>query len=360
MDFYQHLNYSIGNEDWNVEAQALRVKPGDHVICVTASGDRPLHLLMTDCAAILSIDMNRIENHLLDLKLAAITHLDYETYLAFLGGTETPHRMAIFQQLKPHLSHPAARFWEDNKNMLEKGIIYQGKMERLTNITSCISQFCRNDKIQTLFSFTDLNEQREFVAKKWDSHVWRLLLSAILINPRISKLFITDPGLNSYTDYASNPGQYIYSRMLRYLNNHLANKSALLQLVFLGKILPSAYFPYLQFGGYTKIRRDPARLRYQTTNIIEFLHTQTAHEFNGFSLSDIASYMPQNIFERLLHGIEKSAHPGARFCLREFMSKRTIPPALQATFRREDVLEAHLEKEEVNFVYRFMVGTIQK
>src|SRR4029078_5372714 len=92
MDFYNRLNYSLGNEDWHVEAQALRIVPKDRVVCVTASGDRPMHLLMTECAEIISIDMNRIQTYLLELKIAAITHLDFEKYLAFLGCTPTDHR----------------------------------------------------------------------------------------------------------------------------------------------------------------------------------------------------------------------------------------------------------------------------
>lgn len=67
MDFYQHLNFSIGNEDWHVEKQGLRIAPGDRAICVTASGDRALHLLMTPCESIVAIDMNQIQNFLLEL-----------------------------------------------------------------------------------------------------------------------------------------------------------------------------------------------------------------------------------------------------------------------------------------------------
>ena len=96
MDFYNRLNYSLGNEDWCVEEQALRVNPGDRVICVTASGDRPLHLLLSDCKEVCAIDMNPVQNYLLELKIAALKALDYEEYLGFLGCHDTPHRYAIF------------------------------------------------------------------------------------------------------------------------------------------------------------------------------------------------------------------------------------------------------------------------
>lgn len=44
--FFSHLSYSFGNEDHSVERRALNCKKADRVLCITASGDLPLHLLL--------------------------------------------------------------------------------------------------------------------------------------------------------------------------------------------------------------------------------------------------------------------------------------------------------------------------
>lgn len=359
MDFYHRLNYSLGNEDWLVEEQALRVKPGDHAICVTASGDRALHLLMTDCAEIISIDMNSIQNCLLDLKLIAIKYLDYDKYLAFLGCEETSHRREIYQELKPYLADETIAYWDKNQKMIQRGIAYQGMVERLTRLAAVFFKFFRHKKVKTLLSFTDLNEQREYVATRWDTF-WLRQVFNVLLNSNMLKLVLNDPGLNCYIDPSIHPGNYIYERMQQFLNTQLARKSSLLQLVINGKLIPDAYFPYLTLDGYNKIRRNIQRLHYQTDNIIEYLNNQTQAKFDCFSMSDIASYMPQPVFERLLQGILNAAKPGARFCLREFMSKRVIPDNLAPHFKRDALLEKKLEAEETNFVYRFIAGEVQK
>lgn len=359
MDFYKYLNYALGNEDWDVEEQALRVSTGDKVVCVTASGDRPLHLLMTDCAEILSIDMNKAQNHLLDLKVAAITHLDFEKYLAFLGCNPTPHRYDIFKEIKAHLPQDAAHFWEQKKKMIVKGILYQGRTERFTHLAGSFFSLIRGKKIKTLLSFSDMQEQRNFIAKSWDTFFLRKLFQ-IFADPKFTRLLLKDPGFNSYVDPSNPPGTYIYQRMLRYLNHYPARESPLFQLLFTGRILPSAYFPYLTYDGYTKIRGNMNRLTYITTNIVEYLNNIEANQVDCFSLSDIASYMPQQAFERLLYGVQNAAKPNARFCIREFMSKRFIPSDLKANFLRNHELEQKLESEEPNFVYRFMVGEVQK
>ncbi len=64
-NFFERLSYSFGNEDWLTEQRALQISPNDSVICITASGDRPLNLLTSDCKEILAIDANPIQNHLL-------------------------------------------------------------------------------------------------------------------------------------------------------------------------------------------------------------------------------------------------------------------------------------------------------
>lgn len=357
MDFYQYLNFGLGNEDWKVEEQALQVNAGDRVVCVTASGDRSMHLLMTDCREVVSIDMNPIQNYLLELKLAALNHLEYEPYLAFLGCLKSPHRLSLFDQIKNQLSPQALAFWINNKKMITKGVIYQGRIERLTALTSLFFKTVSFRKVATLFSLQNLEEQKQYVSKHWDKKSLRKFFEWA-INPRFLSVILNDPGLNSFIDYTSKPGTYIYERMIRYLNYHLAKDSILLQLLFTGKIQAQSYLPYLTFEGYQKIKNNTYKLQIKTDNISHYLNKSDGQAFDAFSLSDIASYMPQSAFENLLHGIFHSANSNASFCIREFMSNRQIPFSLSPHFQRDQQLEQKLEKEETNFVYRFMVGKI--
>jgi S-adenosylmethionine-diacylglycerol 3-amino-3-carboxypropyl transferase len=319
-----------------------------------------IELLMTPCAEVISIDMNRIQNHLLSLKLAAIAALDYEKYLAFLGCTPSKHRVAMLNDIKPFLSAETLAFWQTNQAALRKGIIYQGRMERLTKASSLMFRLVRPSKIRKLFSFDHLDEQRQFVKQEWDTPMLRKLFS-VVVNPKLLRHVLNDPGLNSYVDYAEKPGLYIYQRMIDLLDNRLAKNSALLNLLFRGSLSPEAYFPYLTHQGYRAIRQSQARIAIVTGNTIDFLNQPTsAGQIDCFSMSDIASYMPQEAFEKLLRGIQHAAKPNARFCLREFISNRKIPNELQPVYKRDNSLESKLEKEESNFVYRFMVGEIQK
>ena len=70
--FFSRLSYSFGNEDWRTEQDALKIKSGDRVVCITGSGDRPLHLLLSEGQEVVSVDANIFQNQLLHLKAAAL------------------------------------------------------------------------------------------------------------------------------------------------------------------------------------------------------------------------------------------------------------------------------------------------
>lgn len=354
--FFSLLRYSFGNEDWRTEEEALDIKPEDTILCITASGDRPLNLLTRRCQKIVCIDANPVQNYLLELKAAAMKVLDHEDYLAFLGATASENRRMLLQLLYPQLSPKAALFWKEHEKMVEKGILYQGTVERLTGMVAKLLALLRGGKVEKLFAINDLEEQRRYVRDHWDSYFWRKTLN-ILLNPIISRFLIKDPGLiNVGSDIKA--GSYIYERIQESLTRELANKNPLLSLILRGKVGPAAYSPYLTESGISVIKHSLSALEIHTTNVLDYLESTPEHTFDAFSLSDIASYMSYPNFVRLLTLLIKTAKPGARFCLRQFLSSYEIPSHLQPYFKREEALEKRLTKEDNCFVYRFTVGSI--
>lgn len=358
-NFFSRLSYSLGNEDWVTEQQALQIQPHDTVLCITASGDRPLNLLNNECSKIISIDANPIQNYLLELKVAAMQVFDYEHYLSFLGGMENRNRKEDFKRLLPYLSQEAAEFWMKNQKMILNGVLYQGSIEKLTKVISVVVGLLRRKNIKKLFAIDDLEEQRRFVKEHWDKKWWRKVFELVL-NPSISKHIVSDdPGLVN-VGTSIKPGTYIYDRMLACLDRGLAKQNALFSLIFQGHVPAEAFSPYLTKEGTRNIKKRINRLKIQTGEVVQYLESIDQPTFDCFSLSDIASYMDYPHFERLLKAIYKTAKPGARFCIRQFMSSQQMPKEIQPFFVRDVSLEKKLEKEDRCFLYRFLTGTIYK
>lgn len=354
--FFSRLSYSLGNEDWQTESDALKIQPLDKILCITASGDRPLNLLMQDCQEIVCIDANPIQNYLLELKIAAMQIFEYEDYLAFLGVKNHKNRLKSFKHLEPLLTPAAKEFWLKHPKMIAKGILYQGAVERLTKVIALVSGTVRRKTIKKLFAFTDLKEQQEFVKKHWDRKWWRKVFE-LALNPSISPLVIEDPGLVN-VGATIKPGTYIYERILVSLNQCLASHNPLFSLIFQGHLAPEAFPPYLTPLGSKVIKNRLNRIKIHTGEAAQYLETFSTPYFNAFSLSDIASYMSHAHFVRLLQAVYKTAHPNARFCIRQFLSSQQIPQEFQAFFFRDSTLEKYLEFTDRCFLYRFIVGTI--
>jgi len=337
--FSSSLRYSLGNEDWNVEELALRIRPGDRVFCITASGDRPLHVLLSNCAQVVAIDVNPAQTHLLSLKCAALKALDYHEYLQFLGQEEAQDRLNTFERLLALMPEETVNYWRRDHKKIAKGVLYQGAVERFLQYVSKLSLLIRGRKLKQLFAFEDLDAQRAFIDKEWATTPWRLFFQ-VFLHPKISRFFLSDTGLTGYVDKSIHPGMYIYERMNASLKHDLAKTQSLTTLVLWGRLISeAAYPPYLTEPGHRHIRQHIDRMSLVTQNAIDYLEQGPENSFDVFSLSDIASYMDQASFERLIKSMLRSARPNAHFCIREFMSKRHIPESMQQHFVRDHALE---------------------
>lgn len=356
--FFSRLSYSFGNEDWQVERKALRIKPKDRVICITASGDRPLNLLMDPCAELISVDLNETQNFLLSLKVNAMRHMAFPEYLSFLGATDCNQRIQNLKVLLPKLDRRSRNFWGKNQKLIDQGILYQGAVEKMLKKWAYLLKLIRGSKIDRLFEFTDLSKQQAFVNEEWNSYLWQKALQFIF-KSNLVRYLLKDPGLTNLGTSIT-PFNYISGRFTDILNRGLAKQNPLVSLVLRGYVGKEAFPPYLTEEGHSQIISRLDKLSWKQGNYITYLENSPPNSFDCFSVSDIASYMSENDFIRLLKAIQRTARPGARFSIRQFMSDHPMPEKLRSYFCRNADFEKELEREERCFVYRFMAGTIKK
>lgn len=357
--FFSRLSYSFGNEDWNTEHEALQIQPDSNILCITASGDRPLNLLSKECASIHCVDANPVQNALLDLKKEALSHFSYEDYIAFLGINPMKSRLKRYEDLKARLAPTSQKVWYKHRRKIRDGVLYQGMVERLLNVTSKVITTLRPKKIKTLFEFEDLEKQAEFVEKEFDTPVWRRSIE-LALHPKLVCSMLRDPGLTENVDEEIHIGKHIHSRLHGSLKEFLAKESILLSLIFKGKVDKAHLPPYLSPASYEAIEKQVPKLTFETCNLLEYLENVPEESFDRFSLSDVASYLPYPTYEKMITSMIKAAKPGARFCIRQFLSNYRVPESVAPYLKRDHELEKRLEKEDRCCVYRFFVGEVVK
>lgn len=357
--FFSRISYSFGNEDWDTEERALAIEPGDRAVTITASGDRPLHVLLGDPKEVIAVDANPHQNQLLRLKVGAMQALEYHDYIAFLGAAPCNNRGILFDKVLKALEPDAAAYWKGKRSTVLKGIIYQGAVERWLKRVNGMLRLFRGKKIDKLFSFDNIAEQKEFVEKEWNTRVWRGLFY-VLLNPFVSRIFLKDPGLYDHVDGTISVGEHLHQRMHSSLCRHLAKENQLISLILRGEISPEGFPPYLTEEGFKTIRSRLNRLTIHTGELVELLQALSPNSMDRFSLSDVASYLSDEKFNEMVRAMIRASKPGARFSLRQFMSRHKMDPELAKKLAQEPDLEKQLERDDRCFVYCFTVGSVLK
>jgi len=356
--FFTTLNYSSVNEDWRSEAAALRLGAGDVALCITGGGDRPLNLLALAPRLVVAIDANPAQTALLDLKAAALRRLPFVEYAAFLGLHPAARgwRLERLAELTGGLSPAAAAYWRRHARQVARGVLYAGRWEVAFGRLALLGRALRPRAIPALLRHDDLEEQRRFVREVWDRWWWRRVYDLVLSRPAL-RLCLGDP---AFWRHAGMPaGRFIYERMRAHLERVLARDSFMVSLLLRGRLSPSDLPPYLTPEGAARIRENLDRLEVVTGDVVGLLEQDTwARRFHAFSLSDVASFLDQGAFERLLEGVLRCAAPRARFCLRLFLSRQEVPARLARRLVRDGELERRLAEEDHGFAYDFIAGHV--
>jgi len=107
------LVYNTCWEDPRLDREALQFRPDDHVAMITSAGCNALDYVLAGAGRVHAVDINPRQNHLLELKMAAIRSLDYDTFFSMFGRGHLADPKETWQKLlRPHLS-PAAQVWWD-------------------------------------------------------------------------------------------------------------------------------------------------------------------------------------------------------------------------------------------------------
>ncbi|KAJ1965175.1 hypothetical protein GGI12_000951 [Dipsacomyces acuminosporus] len=108
--------YGFTWEDPRRDIEVLDLDANDNIMVITSAGDNALaYAVHQPNLRIQCIDMNPCQNHLLELKLAALRTLDYSEFWQMFGqGTKSDFLELLDTKLSAELSSSAYQFWRRN------------------------------------------------------------------------------------------------------------------------------------------------------------------------------------------------------------------------------------------------------
>lgn len=119
--FNNEYIYAFTWEDPRVDHRLLKIHVDDVFLCVTSAGDNVLdYLYQASERRIHAVDLNPNQNHLLELKVAALQSLPYlQVWKLFGEGRFQSFREVLLSKLSPHLSSQACQYWLSHANTFD-------------------------------------------------------------------------------------------------------------------------------------------------------------------------------------------------------------------------------------------------
>ena len=108
-----NLVYNTCWEDPRLDRQALQLSPRDTVMVITSAGCNALDYALTGPKHVYAVDMNPRQNALLELKLAGIRKLNFETFFQMFGLGRVERVREIYRDsLRSELTDWSRVYWD--------------------------------------------------------------------------------------------------------------------------------------------------------------------------------------------------------------------------------------------------------
>jgi len=385
--FHRGIGYANCWEDARILQQALEPQPGHRILSIASGGCNSLALLASDPAEVVVVDMNLRQLQVLELKMAAIAHLDHEDKLALLGEGGEHRRLQLYRSVRPALSPDARQFFDDHPDILRTGLLGAGHLERyMLAFGRLLRLGLGRDFVHDFVRLEHPEEQARRFAAHWQGLAWRTLFRVFFSRTVLERA--KDPAhFREVTGDAL--GDRLRARAEHILTALPMRENPYMRLILEGTFgedesglpfylskaaQPMRENPYMRlilegtFGEdesglpfYLSKAAQPilaSRLDRITPRHGTLVEALNAGPFDRFNLSNIFDWMPEGEVRAVHATLGTAATPGARLCWWNTLLTRRMPdlPDLEAM---DDLAEHLLRKDR--FIYaNFRIGRFRQ
>ncbi|MCO4753300.1 MAG: DUF3419 family protein [Bacteriovoracaceae bacterium] len=239
-EYFSDLNYSLGNEDTDMEVAIVNKLKPKKVFTIAGCGSRALPLLSCAPDELTCIDVAKPQLLITELRLKTLETLNYQDFMTFWGFSPydktdfSDRRKEMFQRL--NLSSEAREYFSEYFSRVNWGsLLYEGKWEKTFSIMSKVVRLILGKHARKALEFDNLENQIDYYNNEFPRGKWKLILFALgnksVFNALLYKGdFIKKNVPESHFDYY----REAYDRLF---TQGLVNESFFMHLCFQGKII---------------------------------------------------------------------------------------------------------------------------
>jgi S-adenosylmethionine-diacylglycerol 3-amino-3-carboxypropyl transferase len=350
------LYFAQVREDPRAEIAALEPSQDDSLVVVGSGGCTALSLIAAGAGQVTAVDVNRAQNHLVELKLAAVSALSRDETLAFLGATDavSRDRLDTYVRLRPLMTASARSYWDARPALVDAGVLGAGVTEQFIRMlvrAMCVLVHPRS-RLERMLASESIEAQREIFAREWNTGRWRLFF-AVLLNRRAFRRTY-DPAFFAHLERPS------FAEHFRRCAEHALTELPVRDNYFLHHMITGRYPtsevsgvpPYLTTEGHAVVAEQRERLTLVDGAMTDYLRILPDGSVTGFSLSNICEWLAPNAIDELFAEIVRVATPGATLCFRNFVGWTEVPSRFRDVVREDRALGDALTKQDRSVVAR--------
>ena len=323
------LMFAQVREDPCIEMQALAPALGGTIVVVSSGGCTALSLLAAGAQHVIGVDLSRAQNHLVELKCAAVRAFARLEAIAFLGAQPMAalRRRRLYGALAPLLTPQARAYWDGHRTAIERGVLRAGKSERFIALVASIvaRAVVRSGGVEALLNAESVDAQRTIFDRAWGGWRWRAFFSLLLNRWTFSRAYHP-----SFFEHVENPS---FARHFRRLAERALTELPTRDNYFLHEMLTGRYPireplgvpPYLTPRGTARAGDAGQTLSLVDGSMTAYLRSCRPRSIDGFALSNIGEWLNERGLDALFSEVARTARPGARVIFRNFVGWTDVP-----------------------------------
>lgn len=345
------IRYANCWEDAEVLLAALQGKAGDRYMSIASAGDNSFSLLTQNPELVVAVDVSKVQLYLVELKVAAFRQLTHQDFIGFFGFKDHPDRKEIFEQIKGELKAETQAYWEKHIELIETGLVHQGKLEKFFQFfrKKVLPFIHSKKKVAAFYQERTDAEQEAFYDKKWNTWRWKLMFQ-FLFNKRIFGKYGRDPEFLKFVD-TTVPKYFLEKTRV------LFTKANAIDNHFLRYIMKGSFedqLPhYAREENFDTIKANLDKLVIFEGLLDDALEVYT--DINHFNLSNIFEYMDIPTFKQVVGNLLNKSAPDARFAYWNLMINRRFEEIFPEKVAHEDALAKELNAQDRGYFYNYFL-----
>ena len=302
--------YNIAWEDPKIDFRYLNINRNDNILMITTAGCNILNTLLQNPNKIVTVDISKCQNALLDLKIASIKNLNYEDFwkLFGVGKHNNIKRLYIKKLRKSLLLNDSKIFWDNNLSIFKKGLYVSGGSGIIGNF------LYKKYNLKKLTEIDDVDEQHLYYKNEVEPYLFNTFTRIFMEKAAIQFGGVPQNQIDTVCNGKCKKDEFFNLLKKNYHNLtklcSIKNDNYFIYGILRGEFTKNNCPEYLKEKNFQFLKENVHKIEIRTSDVTNYLKN-TKVKFTKFILLDHLDWFKdsKNILEEFYY-IKKQSIPG--------------------------------------------------